>query len=61
MSESAIDRLNAAIDARAALDTSGWTPAERSAELLELLEAQVLLDTAIRRLITEAGEGSGPS
>ena len=49
----------ATIEEWAAVDRSGWSAAERSRDLLELLEASRLLDTLIRRLAVEAGEGSG--
>jgi hypothetical protein len=58
MSDSKVREFVAAVEARASVDTTGWTAAERSADLLELFALQRALEAAIVEKVREIARGA---
>ena len=59
MSDSKVRQLLAGIEARAAVDSTGWSAAERSAELIELLELREELQAVIVEKVTQLARRTG--
>ena len=58
MADSRLHERVAAVEARAAVDSSEWSSAERLTHLLELLEVRELVDVAIVEKLREIARGT---